>query len=90
MAFYTSWYVTATFALMLLLHVASAFLPSKWGSVLSKVNIGVHIAIVPLLLLAKISLEESVLLFLISLLVFLLLGMLAGRLLRREGEHRDL
>lgn len=90
MAFYTSWYVTMTFSLILLLHIASAFLPAKWGNILAKVNIGVHIAAVPLLLLAKIPLEECVLLFLISLLIFLLLGMAAGRLRGRREEHRDL
>lgn len=90
MTFYTCWYATAIFFLILVVHIASAFLPRKIGDALEKANICLHILMVPLLLLANIPLDEVVLLYLLSLLIFLLSGIVSMRLHRRKEEHRDL
>ncbi len=78
MIFYTVPYVLAAFLLMLILHIAALFFHDPVGKILSYVNIGLHILFVLLLLLGKVPLEESVLLYMISVTVYLFGGALSA------------
>lgn len=79
MIFYTIPYVLAVFLLMLLLHIVALIFHDPVGKILAYVNIGLHIAFLFLLLLAKIPPEEAVLLYMISVTVYFFAGAFSRR-----------
>lgn len=90
MIFYTVPYVLAAFLLMLALHIAALLFHDPVGKILSYVNIGLHIVFVFLLLLGKVPLEESVLLYMISVTVYLFGGALSARIgAKKTGSEPD-
>lgn len=89
MIFYTVPYVLAAFLLMLILHIAALLFRDPVGKILSYVNIGLHILFVLLLLLGKVPLEESVLLYMISVTVYLFGGALSARIGARKAESES-
>ena len=90
MIFYTVPYVLAAFLLMLALHIAALLFHDPVGKILSYVNIGLHIVFVFLLLLGKVPLEESVLLYMISVTVYLFGGALSARIgAKKAGSESD-
>lgn len=84
MIFYTIPYVLIPFLLMLALHIVALVFRDPIGKIIAYVNIGLHIAFVFLLILGKVTLEESVLLFMISVSVYLFAGAFSAR--RRPSE----
>ena len=86
MIFYTLPYILAPLLLMLILHVVAVFLRDPIGKILAYVNIGLHIIFVFLLILGKVPLEESVLLFMISVSVYLFAGAFDAR--RRTAREK--
>ena len=59
-------------ALLIGLHIASLLVSEKLGKILTYVNIGLHILLLPLLLLQKFTIEEGVLTYMISIFAYTL------------------
>jgi hypothetical protein len=72
-----------------LLHVLVAFLPAKVARVLSYVNILWHVALVILLSFMGKTIEEAVLVYLISVFVYTLLELLHHRLFCKASDARE-
>ena len=89
MIFYTIPYVMAMFLLMVVLHIVPLFFHDTIGKIIDYVNIGLHIVFVFLLILGKVPLEESVLLFMISVSVHLFVGAFGARRRPSPDETAD-
>lgn len=87
MIFYTIPYVLIPFLLMLMLHIVALLFRDPVGKIIAYVNIGLHIVFVFLLILGQVPLEESVLLFMISVSVYLFAGAFSAR--RRPSEDGE-
>ena len=59
-------------ALLIGLHIASLLVKEKLGKILTYVNIGLHILLLPLLLIQKFTIEEGVLVYMISIFAYTL------------------
>ena len=59
-------------ALLIGLHIASLLVSEKLGKILTYVNIGLHILLLPLLLIQKFTIEEGVLTYMISIFAYTL------------------
>ena len=59
-------------ALLIGLHIASLLASEKLGKILTYVNIGLHILLLPLLLIQKFTIEEGVLTYMISIFAYTL------------------
>lgn len=89
MQIFQSSYSLAAFFLLIALHFLSGFLPALWEKAVKYVNIALHIAFYFLLMYASIPLEETVLLYLFSLLCYLLSAGLQRALSARREERRE-
>ena len=70
-------------ALLIGLHIASLLVSEKLGKILTYVNIGLHILLLPLLLLQKFTIEEGVLTYMISIFAYTLASYIVYKV--REG-----
>ena len=59
-------------AVLIGLHIASLLVSEKLGKMLTYVNIGLHILLLPLLLIQKFTIEEGVLVYMISIFAYTL------------------
>ena len=59
-------------AVLIGLHIASLLVSEKLGKMLTYVNIGLHILLLPLLLIEKFTIEEGVLVYMISIFAYTL------------------
>ena len=64
--------ILAMLAILIGLHIASLLISEKLGKILTFVNIGLHILLLPLLLLQKFTIEEGVLCYMISIFAYTL------------------
>ena len=64
--------ILAMLAILIGLHIASLLVSEKVGKILTYVNIGLHILLLPLLLLQKFTIEEGVLCYMISVFAYTL------------------
>ena len=71
-------------ALVFSLHVSTAFFRKKIAEILGYVNLGLHIAMFCILMLLEVSLEFLALVFMMSLLVYLLSSFVSYKLIRKE------
>ena len=71
-------------ALLIGLHIASLLVSEKLGKILTYVNIGLHILLLPLLLIQKFTIEEGVLTYMISIFAYTLASYIVYKV--REGE----
>ena len=71
-------------ALMLSLHISTAVFRKKIAEILGYVNLGLHIVMFFLLMLLEVSLEFLALVFMMSLLVYLLSSFVSYKLIRKE------
>ena len=69
------------------LHFVFSALPSSWGRILKCVNLFFHVALYALLMLCRIPLEEVVLLYLFSLLAYLLSCLLWQKNCEKRAEN---
>ena len=72
-------------ALLIGLHIASLLVSEKLGKILTYVNIGLHILLLPLLLIQKFTIEEGVLTYMISIFAYTLASYIVYKV--REGEE---
>ena len=72
-------------ALLIGLHIASLLVSEKLGKILTYVNIGLHILLLPLLLIQKFTIEEGVLTYMISIFAYTLASYIVYKV--REGTH---
>ena len=72
-------------ALLIGLHIASLIVSEKLGKILTYVNIGLHILLLPLLLIQKFTIEEGVLTYMISIFAYTLASYIVYKV--REGEE---
>ena len=70
-------------ALLIGLHIASLLVSEKLGKILTYVNIGLHILLLPLLLIQKFTIEEGVLTYMISIFAYTLASYIVYKV--REG-----
>ena len=70
-------------ALLIGLHIASLLASEKLGKILTYVNIGLHILLLPLLLIQKFTIEEGVLTYMISIFAYTLASYIVYKV--REG-----
>ena len=74
-------------ALLIGLHIASLLASEKLGKILTYVNIGLHILLLPLLLLQKFTIEEGVLTYMISIFAYTLASYIVYKVREGEGTH---
>ncbi len=80
------WFLIVAFFIIILLHAASAFLKCSIAKLLNYVNMGLHIVVILMFLLAEVSLDAVALCFMSDLLVYVVLNILAvSSEKRREG-----
>ena len=79
MIFYKSVWACAIIALVVVFHVLSVLIKKPLSDVFAYVNIGLHIALVAVMLAAGAQLVELALLFMGSFLVFVCLNLFFGR-----------
>lgn len=68
--------VILSLVLLILIHASAVFIKNKAGTVISFVGIGLHIAALPLLLYYKLSIEDSVLFYMISVFSYTLISVI--------------
>ncbi|MBQ7387417.1 MAG: hypothetical protein IJW03_04535 [Clostridia bacterium] len=71
---------------MLLLHVIASFLRGAWQTVLNILNILLHIALLPVLLYNAVPLDESVLAYMASVLVYTLVRFISYEVRRGRDD----
>jgi len=87
MVFYTSLWACAIITVIVALHVLIPFLNKLLASILSSVNICLHLLLIAVLFIVGAGLEELVLLLMTSLLIYLLTAYIIGR---RRAEKEDM
>ena len=74
-------------ALLIGLHIASLLVKEKLGKILTYVNIGLHILLLPLLLIQKFTIEEGVLVYMISIFAYTLASYIVYKVSEGKGTH---
>ena len=80
--------VCAVFCLLIVLHVAASIFIGKVTKIINIMNITLHIALIFLLLICKIPIDEAVLLYMISTLAYTLARYIKSSLEKR-GDGDD-
>lgn len=80
--------VLALLALLIALHIVGAFVKEPFARALNYFNIGLHLLMLAPLILYKFTIEEAVLVYMISVFAYTAVGFLkfniAGRLAKKE------
>ncbi len=86
MKFFSSAPAMIMLAAIVLLHILSIVLDGIWAKITISVNIALHIALFLVLIIAKIPLDETVTLYMMSVLVYVLSAFLKRRLEGRSDK----
>ena len=77
----------AVYIAIVALHFVFSALPRPWESILKYANLFFHVAFYALSMLCRIPLAEVVLLYLVSLLAYLLSCLLWKKIREKQAEH---
>ena len=75
--------------LMVSLHISTAIFRKKVAEILGYVNLGLYISMFFIVMLLEVSLEFLALVFMMSLLVYLLSSFVSYKLIRKERDNDD-